>query len=194
MATPRILVVLGHPDAASFNGALATTYADAARNAGAEVETIHLADLQFDPVLHHGYRQVQPLEPDLVKAQELIRWCSHLVVVYPIWWGGPPALLKGFIDRALLPGFAFHHRPNSVLQDQLLKGRSARLICTMDAPLWYDWLAYRRATTLTMDLVTLRYCGFSPVRIFRICSLRTTTPAQREALLRRCAKLARQAR
>src|SRR5256885_16433644 len=72
------------------------------------------------------YRQDQPLEPDLQRAQADILWASHLAWAYPTWWGGLPALLKGFIDRIFLPGFAFKYRKGSVLWDRLLAGRTAR--------------------------------------------------------------------
>ena len=84
---PRILVILGHPDGASFCGALAEAYAKGAREAGAEVDLLRLGDLDFDPVLRKGYREVQLLEPDLLEAQERVTWAQHLVFVYPTWWG-----------------------------------------------------------------------------------------------------------
>lgn len=74
-----ILILLGHPDRDSLCGALAQRYATAARNAGHRVHMIALGDLQFDPVLRHGYRQIQRLETDLQDAADAIRpattWC-----------------------------------------------------------------------------------------------------------------------
>lgn len=127
-----ILILLGHPDRDSLCGALAQRYATAAENAGHQVRLIALGDLQFDPVLRHGYRQIQPLEADLQDAAEAIEACDHLVLVYPTWWGAMPALLKGFFDRVLLPGYAFRYRRDSVWWDRLLAGRSARVITTLD--------------------------------------------------------------
>jgi hypothetical protein len=83
------------------------------------VRELRLGQLDFDPSLHEGYRQVQPLEADLLAAQEAILWAEHLVFAYPIWWGGAPALLKGFVDRAFLPGFAFKYRPGKAFPEQL---------------------------------------------------------------------------
>ena len=105
---------------------------------GAEVREVFLADLRFDPVLHHGYKEIQELETDPVHAQELIKWADHLVFVYPLWWATMPALLKGFLDRTLLPDFAFKYRPNSPFWDKDLTGKTARMIITMDAPVWYN--------------------------------------------------------
>ena len=74
-----------------------------AGESGAEVRKLVLAEMEFDLNLSAGYKGKQPLEPDLQEAQELIAWADHLVFVYPNWWGGMPALLKGFIDRVFLP-------------------------------------------------------------------------------------------
>ena len=137
----RILIVLGHPRSDSFCGALAEAYAEGARAGGSEVRAISLGSLPFDPILRDGYAKIQPLEPDLVAAQASIRWAEHLVFVYPLWWGAMPALLKGFIDRVFLPGFAFKFRDGSVFWDRLLAGRSAHLLVTMDTPPWYRVLS-----------------------------------------------------
>ena len=66
----RILVILGHPSNQSFCGALADHYVQAAREAGHEVRELRLGTLSFDPILREGYQQIQPLEADLLKAQE----------------------------------------------------------------------------------------------------------------------------
>ena len=116
----RILVILGHPAQDSLCGALAQAYVKGAEAAGHEVRSLALGSLRFDPILREGYNCIQPLEPDLLAAQEAITWAQHLVFVYPIWWGSIPALLKGFFDRVLLPGFAFRFRKDSLMADGLL--------------------------------------------------------------------------
>ena len=137
MMSKRVLVILGHPGTHSFCSALADSYIAAAKDASHDVRVMRLGDLRFDPVLREGYQQVQALEPDLLQAQANIHWAEHLVLVYPIWWGGIPALLKGFFDRILLPGFAFQYREGKAFPAKLLKGRSAHLLVTMDTPPWY---------------------------------------------------------
>ncbi|MDQ3597973.1 MAG: NAD(P)H-dependent oxidoreductase, partial [Pseudomonadota bacterium] len=84
----RILVILGHPSRTSFCSALTDTYITSAKTAGHEVRVLRLGDLTFDPILHNGYNQTQPLEPDLLNAQSDILWADHLTFVFPIWWGG----------------------------------------------------------------------------------------------------------
>jgi putative NADPH-quinone reductase len=158
----RILILDAHPATGSLVGALAKSYLEGAQEAGHAVRARALRDMSFDPILHEGYRRVQELEPDLAGAQQDILWCEHLVIAYPTWWGQPPALLKGFLDRTFLPGFAFKYRENSSFWDRLLAGRSARVLVTMDAPPLYDGLFYggRRL----MKRAVLRFCGFRPVR------------------------------
>lgn len=169
----RILVVLGHPNNDSFCGELAARYAEGAHAAGAEVRTLRLADLEFDPVLRLGYKTIQELEPDLSRAQEMITWAEHLVIVYPVWWGTMPALLKGFFDRAFLPGFAFRYREDSPLWDKLLEGRSARIIVTSDAPVWYNFLINGNPSQKALKRTILEFCGFKPVRVTSIGSVKS---------------------
>lgn len=189
----KILVVLGHPRADSLCGALAQHYIDGAQAAGHEVRTLRVADLRFDPILYGGYQGEQPLEPDLVQARDAITWAQHLVWVYPIWWGGMPALLKGFIDRVFLPGFAFKYRRGSPLWDRLLTGRSAELLVTMDAPPWYFRLVNHMPGHHQMRKTILQFSGITPVRIHSFGSVKGSTPERRAAWLRKALKLGRSA-
>lgn len=174
---------MGHPASDSFCGALAESYRKGAEAAGAETRMIAVGELDFDPVLHKGYREIQELEPDLIMSQESIKWAEHLVFVYPTWWGSFPALFKGFIDRVFLPGFGFKYRENSSLWDKLLTGRSARLIVTMDAPRWYYSLIYRNAGHNAMKHATLEFCGIKPVRITTFGSIRWQNDQQKNKLI-----------
>ncbi|WMJ69041.1 NAD(P)H-dependent oxidoreductase [Stenotrophomonas sp. 24(2023)] len=192
---PRsILVLLGHPDRNSLCGALAERYAAAATEAGHAVRLIALGELMFDPILRHGYRQVQPLEPDLRQAADAIAACDHLVLVYPTWWGAMPALLKGFFDRVLLPGYAFRYRQGSVWWDRLLAGRSARVITPMDTPLWYYRGFYRAPGHAQVRGTILEFCGIRPVRITALGPVRSSTPARRDAWLEKVERLGRAGR
>ncbi|MBB4864174.1 putative NADPH-quinone reductase [Pseudomonas nitritireducens] len=159
MRGKKVLLILGHPAGDSFCGALAERYRQAASAAGHEVQLLRLGELAFDPLLHRGYAGVQPLEPDLLAAQEHIRWAQHLVFVFPVWWGGVPALLKGFLDRVLLPGFAFRYRKGSPFPEKLLKGRTAHLLVTMDTPPWYYRWFQRMPALHQMRRTTLAFCG-----------------------------------
>ncbi|XEC95110.1 NAD(P)H-dependent oxidoreductase [Paenibacillus tarimensis] len=179
MQPKNIAVINGHPYSDSYNAALSEAYKRGAIAGGAAVRSIDIGKLAFEPNLKFGYHKRIELEKDLLAAQEIILWADHLVFVYPIWWGTVPALLKGFIDRTFLPGFAYRERPNSMLFDKLLRGKSARLIVTMDAPSWYYRFVYRQAGHRVMKQATLQFCGVNPVKITELCSVKSSTDNQR---------------
>jgi NAD(P)H dehydrogenase (quinone) len=184
----NILVINGHPDPESYCSALSKAYVAGAEGSAA-IRTIEMSRIRFDPNLKQGYRLRTDLEPDLLAAQEMIRWADHLVFVYPVWWGAMPAVLKGFFDRTLLPGFAYAYRKDSVLWDKLLKGKTAHLIVTSDTPAWYNWLMYRQAGHIVMKRNILGFCGIKTVRITEIGPVKPSSKEQRANWLARVKKL-----
>lgn len=159
-ASPRnVLVVLGHPSSSSLSAALARAYADGAREAGHAVRVLHLGDLVFDPVLHGSNPHHQALEPDLLAAQEDLRWAQHVAWVFPVWWGGVPAVLKGFLDRAFTSGYAYKFQPGASFPTPLLAGRTADLLVPLDTPPWYYRWVYRMPAIHQMRKTTLEFCG-----------------------------------
>ena len=161
----KILIINGHPYKESLNFALAEAYKKGAAESGAEIKEINIADLQFNPNLQYGYKKRTELEPDLLESWEKIKWAEHLVFVFPIWWGGMPAMLKGFFDRLFLPGFAFQYRENSVWWDKLLTGKSAHIIATMDTPYWYFRLVYGNPGIQQFKRTILQFSGINPVKV-----------------------------
>ncbi|OSZ82797.1 NADPH:quinone reductase [Chitinophagaceae bacterium IBVUCB1] len=172
MTGKKILIINGHPGRLSYNNALCDAYLQGAKRSGTDVQVINIHELSFNPNLQYGYRQRTELEPDLLDAQQKILWAEHLVWVHPVWWGSYPAIMKGFIDRVFLPGFAFKKRDNSVWWDKLLKGKTATIICTMDQPAWYYMLAYKNASINALKKLTLEFCGIKPVNTVAIGPLR----------------------
>lgn len=189
----KILVIQGHPRTESLCGALAEAYADGARERAHEVRRLDLASLHFDPILHAGFAGPQALEPALLEAQQQLAWANHLVFVYPVWWGGPPAVLKGFVDRTFLPGFAFKYKENSSLWDKLLKGKSARLIVTADSPGWWLALVTGNPAVKLMKGPVLDFCGVSPVRTTVLPQVRKSSVERRASWLREVRQLGAEA-
>jgi 1,4-dihydroxy-2-naphthoate polyprenyltransferase len=160
----RVLIVLGHPRRGSFCDALADAYATGATEAGADVRRLRVADLQFEPNVLEPSPCAQPTEESIAAAMALVAWADHLVFVFPTWWGTMPALLKGFLDRVLMPGFAFQDRDDGEGWDKLLSGRSAHLLTTMDTPPFvYRWI-YGSPGLNGLARATLGFCGIAPVR------------------------------
>ena len=185
----RILVILGHPRRDSFCAALADAYAQGAGEAGLQVERLDLAELTFDPHVRRASPRDQILEADLAQAQALISWADHLVFVYPTWWGTMPALLKGFLDRVLVPGFAFEVREEDPsMWTQRLKGRSAHLLVTMDTPAWVYRLIYRQPGHQAMRRATLGFCGIRPTFISSFSPVQSSSPELRIGWLEQAQK------
>ena len=179
----KLLIINGHPDKKSFCFALAESYKKGADSSGAECKLVHLIDLKFNPILTYGYRLVSELEPDLLQMQQDIREATHLVMVYPNWWGTYPALLKGFIERVFLPNFAFKYLEKSPLPAKLLKGKTARLIVTMDTPKWYYWLINKSPGHNSMKIGILEFSGIKPVKISSFAGIKNSDETQRKKWL-----------
>ena len=181
----RILLILGTPKSDGLCHALAEAYSNGARAQGHVVRQLRLGELQFDPILREGFGQQQTLEPDLLEAQRQIHWAEHLVFVYPVWWGGVPALLKGFFDRTFLPGFAFKYRNRSQLWDKLLSGRTADLLVTLDTPPWYFRWIYGAPAHRQMVRTILGFCGIKTRRLTEFAPVRPSSEEQRQGWLRK---------
>jgi len=161
----RILIIQGHPDAstAHFGHALAAAYANAATAAGHSVQTITLAELDFPLLRSKAEWETGPVPPSLKPAQDAISWAEHLVFFFPLWLGGMPALLKGFLEQVARPGFALSPAQGKSLPKKLLAGRSARLVVTMGMPaLVYRWV-FRAHSLKALERNILGFVGIAPI-------------------------------
>jgi NAD(P)H dehydrogenase (quinone) len=185
----KILIIDGHPNKDSLNFALAESYMKGAKSGSAETRKIRIADIKFNPNLEYGYQKRTELESDLLDAFELIKWADHLVWVYPVWWGGFPALMKGFIDRLFLPGFTYQPIENSLQWTKLLKGKTARIITTLDQPSWYYKLMYGSPSTNQLKRSILEFCGVNPVKVTYVGIVKSSDTKKREQWLAQIEKL-----
>lgn len=171
----RIFIWVGHPRASSLSHGLADACQAEAEAAGAEVRRMNLSDMDFDPDLTEGYHSRKTLEPCLQEWRENTLWANHLVWVYPQWWGGMPAKMKGVIDRCFLPGFAMRYHEKGPWWDRLLAGRSADIFMTSDAPVVWDSLSYRRAAKNQVERTVLNFAGVKPFRTFQFGPVKTAS-------------------
>lgn len=161
----KLTIIQGHPDPAGGHlcHALAQAYQAGAEDAGHQVRLIRIADLSFPLIrskdeFEHGERPAC-----IEQAQRDISAAQHLLLIYPLWLGTMPALLKGFLEQVFRYDFAFEPRANGRF-DKKLTGRSARIAVTMGMPaLAYRW--YFRAHGLkNLERNILKFAGISPVR------------------------------
>lgn len=188
----KLAILQGNPDPAGghFGHALAAAYADAAKAAGHEVRTIEVARLDF-PLLRSTGEWQNALPAEAIRgAQETIAWAQHLLIVFPLWLGDMPALLKAFFEQSLRPGFALGKAQAGRMPPKLLKGRSARIVVTMGMPAFFYRIYYRAHSVKNLKRNILEFCGVSPVRTTLI-GMVEGKPEGRAARLAEMATLAR---
>ena len=190
----NILLILGHPSKNSFNKALLDAYQTGAESTGAICQTIYISDLSFDVNLAEGYKtgKANQLEDDLVAAQKLFQWADHVVMAFPNWWGAMPAIAKGFIDRLFLPGFAFKNHSGKSFPEQLLKGKSMRVLVTMDTPKFWFYLVHLASLYLILKKVVFGYVGFKPINFSTFGFMRKSPNKQRATWLKKVEQLGTQ--
>jgi len=192
----RIAVILGHPDPdpARFGRALAAAYARGAQAAGHEVRMIPVATLDF-PVLRRAQDWQEADAPAAIReAQATVAWAGHLVILFPLWLGDMPALLKAFLEQLLRPGFAFTKAAPGRPWKTLLKGKSARLVVTMGMPAFFYRLFYRAHSVASLRRNILAFCGIGPVRSTFIGMVEGSQDARRRDWLEEMTQLGRAAR
>jgi putative NADPH-quinone reductase len=163
--TRRIVLIDGHPDPnpERFCHSLARAYSDAAGSAGHEVRYLALSGMDIPLLRSAGEWMDGTPAPAVRDAQDAIGWADHLVIVYPLWLGAMPALLKAFFEQAFRPGFAIP-RGTQGLSDGLLKGKSARIVVTMGMPAWiYRWF-FRAHSLKSFERNILKFVGIGPIR------------------------------
>jgi len=194
MERKKILVINGHPDGASFCAGLATAYKKGAERSNAVVSSIDIRALDFNPNLQFGYRKRTELEPDLLDAIDKIKAAEHIVWVFPMWWYGHPAILKGFIDRTFLPGITYDYVKGKQLPKRLLKGKTGRIIITADTPRWYDRFFMGSPAIKQFKKGILEFCGIRPVRVTYVCPIKNSKEAFRNKWLHKIEKLGQENR
>lgn len=193
--TRNILILDGHPDAdeGRYIHALAEAYHAGAAQAGHDILTIRLADIEV-PVLRTqaDYERGEPSEA-IRQVQHAFDWADHVVLLFPLWLESPPAALKALLEQTFRPGFAFSTETPGHAPVKFLTGKSARIIITMGMPVFiYRW--YFRAHSLRALYSILRFVGFGRTRATLIGSIGTLEAAKREQWLQEVQILGRKGR
>ncbi|HJV61364.1 MAG TPA: NAD(P)H-dependent oxidoreductase [Albitalea sp.] len=191
----RILIIEGHPDpgAARLGHALAEAYAEGAAAAGHSVQRLQVAQLDFPLLRSKADWESGAVPAALEPAQHAIRWAEHLVLIFPLWLGGMPALLKAFLEQVARPGFALGKGGPKGLPAKLLRGRSARIVVTMGMPAFvYRWYFFGHSLR-SLKRNILGFVGVAPVRQTIVGSVDALSDADRNAWLARLRRLGQRA-
>ncbi len=161
--TKHIAIIDGHPDPdrARFVHALADAYADGAVAGGHDIRRIEVAQLNFPVLRSRKQWTEEPLPPLLEEPQTAIGWADHIVILYPLWMGDVPALLKAFFEQVARPGFALEE---GVKPKPLLTGKSAHVVVTMGMPGLFYTVYFRAHGLKSLERNILKMAGIKPVR------------------------------
>ncbi|HWA62988.1 MAG TPA: NAD(P)H-dependent oxidoreductase [Caulobacteraceae bacterium] len=156
-------VILAHPDADSFNAAVARAYAEAVTAGGGEAVVRDLYRLGFDPCLHADelpWTAGHAPRADVVAERALLADARVFVLVYPLWFNAPPAILKGYVDRVFAHGFGFGSIAGGT--EPLLIGRSLISFTSSGAPdRWVEETGAVRMLATAFDHHLGEMCGLA---------------------------------
>lgn len=188
----NILIVNGHPDGspARLCFALAEAYAAGAVAGGHEVRRLDVGTLDFDLLRSAAEFNDEAPPPVIDAVQRDIRWANHMVVVFPLWLGGLPALTKGFFEQVFRPQFTMRWRKNQLPQG-LLQGLTARLVVTMGMPAFAYRLIFAAGGVRSFERSVLGLAGIHRTGTTMIGGVGEVEPAAAQDWLDRIRDLGR---
>jgi len=179
-------VIYAHPNQNSFNGAILNQVIKALEDGKHFYDVIDLYRDRFDPVLlfdEKKRRSDMKRDPETAEYRRIVKNADHLIFIYPLWWGGMPAIMKGFIDRVFAAGEAYTYQGK--LPKGLLKARTASVYYTADAPSWYLRFWRRDADWVTVKDVMLKFCGVRRVKRLLFAGVKDSSEEKRTQWLDR---------
>jgi len=179
----NILIIDGHPDPSPerLSSALAKAYRDGAEAAGHSVRQIDVGAIRFSPLRNAAEFASQPTDKAIIDAQGEFLKADHIVFIFPLWLGGPPALLKAFLEQVARGQFLLQERKRGFPVGGL-KGRTASIIVTMGMPpLLYRTIFGARGIKAFSQGI-LRMAGLSPVRTHYFGGAAITQPRSNQLI------------
>lgn len=155
------LIIYAHPNSGSLNHFFKQTILETLQESGEEIEVRDLYEINFNPVLSlndmNGQRMGM-VAPEIQTEQDFITWADRIIFVYPIWWTGMPAIMKGYIDRVFSYGFAYRY--DNGVQKGLLTGKKTIIVNSHGkSNAEYEASGMDKALALTSDTGIFTYCG-----------------------------------
>ncbi|EFM09652.1 NAD(P)H dehydrogenase (quinone) [Paenibacillus curdlanolyticus YK9] len=149
-----------------------------------EMQVLDLYAEGFNPLLvfnESKRRRDMHIDPELERYREQLLWAERIVMIYPIWWGRPPAMLLGYIDQMFASNFAYRDH-GGLLPEGLLKGKSVVCISVMKGPTLYPLYWLNNAHKVLMRKALFRYVGIKKVKFFEFGGMEKKNGRQAEKL------------
>lgn len=183
----KVSVILAHPQKGSFNHAIALTAVETLQQSGHAVAFHDLYAEGFDPIL--PYEEIPKearIDSTIQKHCDELREAEGIIIVHPNWWGQPPAMLKGWVDRVLRPGIAYEFVEGDKGEGVpigLLKARTALVFNTANTPAEREERVFGDPLETLWGKCILEMCGVPSFhrKMFRVVV--TSTPNEREGWL-----------
>jgi len=190
----KYLILYAHPNPKSFNHAICETVHAELNRSGATVSVRDLYSMNFNPVLSAddlaGMMQGQ-LQPEVKAEQEHISSADVIIVIYPLWWAGMPAILKGYIDRIFTEGFAYRIAGTDL--EGLLKNKKVLLITTTGAPKeMYVASGMFKSMAQTTGEGIFQFTGMELIEHKYFCAIPYVTDEDRKKMLEELSEFVRQ--
>lgn len=164
----NILIVTAHPSPYGYTHSIARTYAEAKRAKHNEVKIVDLYDEEnILPYLKFKSLKKKPITKVQKKFQEEILWANEIVVIHPVWWGLPPAIMKNWVDEAFWPGVEYKYSATGRLVP-LTHNKTAKVFVTAGGPAWLYWLPMIMPLRYFWKNSVFRFNGIE-VTDFKIC-------------------------
>lgn len=179
------LVIYAHPNPASFNHAILETTVNTLEAKGHEVVVRDLYALGFQPVLTSedivGFKEDR-ITADIQTEQEFVAQADVIILIYPIWWAGLPAIIKGYIDRVFAYGFAYKYGEQGVIP--LLTGKKGLIVNTQGSPKgYYDQIGMTESLRKTSDNGIFTFVGIEPAEHLFFGEVPSVDDAERKEML-----------
>ena len=158
----KTLVIYAHPNKIGFCGKILSEVIEYLKKRNGDFEIIDLYAINYDPILKNDEHYTSggyEISDKNKKFQKMIYEAKNIIVIYPTWWQGMPAILKGFFDRVFTSRFGFEYKNNIPIK--LLKGRRAIVITTTGGPRWYTYFFVRDRSVKCLSKDILSFCGIS---------------------------------
>jgi len=182
----KMLIVYTYPNHQSLNYAFLEKVLKGSEE-NSKIKKIQVLDLYeegFDPVLVFNAekrRRDMHIEPAIEKYRKQITWADKVVFIYPIWWGRPPAMLMGYIDRLFASNFAYKDKIG-LFPEGLLKGKSVVCISTMKGPTHYPRIWLNNAHKVLMRRALFSFVGIKKVKFFEFGNMESPKGNQERKL------------